>query len=104
MVSVYANDQGPGSNGRQAGLFTITNNAVGAGTLNSITIQASGNADDVADYSEVAVYRDSASGTVGSFDFGNDVLIGTAASAFPVNNGALVFTVQVAEQKFLCGL
>lgn len=99
-VNVYANDQGPGSGGRQMGLFTITNNAAGVATLTQITLQASGNADDSTDYSEVAVYRDDAAGaSPGSFDAA-DTLIGSAATVYPVNNGTLTFNVQAGEQSF----
>lgn len=99
-VNVYANDQGPGSGGRQMGLFTITNNAAGVATLTQITLQASGSADDSTDYSEVAVYRDDAAGaSPGSFDAA-DTLIGSAATVYPVNNGTLTFNVQAGEQSF----
>ncbi|MCA8914942.1 MAG: hypothetical protein KDB90_05985 [Planctomycetes bacterium] len=99
-ANVYANAAGTGGNGIQSGLFTITSAAGGTPDLLSLTITASGSGDDSADFSQVAIYRDSASGTTGAFDFANDILIGTAATAFPADNGALTFTVQAAQQAF----
>ncbi|MCG3185053.1 MAG: hypothetical protein ICCCNLDF_03235 [Planctomycetes bacterium] len=101
--NVYANATGTGGNGIQAGLFTVSCASGATASLLSVTIAASGSGDDSADYSEVALYRDSASGSVGSFDFANDVLIGTAVSAFPADNGNLTFNVQAAQQAFASG-
>lgn len=97
---VYANATGTGGNGLQAGVFTVSCASGGSADLLSITVTAGGSGDDANDYSEVAVYRDAAAGSVGSFDFANDILIGSAAGAFPANNGSLVFNVQGAQQTF----
>ncbi|MBX3460540.1 MAG: hypothetical protein KF696_11350 [Planctomycetes bacterium] len=97
---VYANATGTGGNGLQAGVFTVSCASGGTADLLSITVTAGGSGDDANDYSEVAVYRDAAAGSVGSFDFANDILIGSAAGAFPANNGSLVFNVQGAQQTF----
>jgi hypothetical protein len=103
VQQVYANATGTGGNGIQAGLFTVTCASGGTADLLSVTIAASGSGHDANDYSEVALYRDSASGSVGSFDFANDIPIGSAATAFPADNGSLTFNVQAAQQAFSSG-
>lgn len=97
--NVYANDEGPGANGRQAGVFTLTADASAGTTLSSITLQAAGTGDDSAAYSQVAIYRDTGSG---SFDIATDTLINTTAT-FASDNGTLVFNVPAAEQTYSAG-
>ena len=86
----FANSTGTGSNGIQAGLFTITNNASGASTLNSITIVASGTGADNTAYTQVALYEDTNNSS--AFEYANDTLYGTASTAFPADNGSIVFS------------
>ncbi len=97
---VYSNEQGPGGQGLQAATFTVAAGATGGGSLQSITVMASGTGNDATAYSEVALYQDGPTGTIGSFDAASDIAIGTAAGAFPTDNGTLVFTVPVGEQIF----
>lgn len=95
--NVYANDTGNGD-GIEAGTFEIASNSQTGASLTQIELSASGTGDDSADYSEVAVYRDSNGN--GSFDSGTDTLIGTAVTAFNSNNGTATFNVQASEQSF----
>ncbi|MCC6574172.1 MAG: IPT/TIG domain-containing protein [Planctomycetes bacterium] len=56
---VYPAEQGPGGNGFVAGAFSIA--SVGApqnGTLESISVRASGTGHDALDFSQVSIYRD----------------------------------------------
>jgi hypothetical protein len=93
--NVYANATGTGGNGISAGTFTIAANNQGAATLNSISIQASGTGADNTAYTEVALYEDTNSSS--AFEFGTDTLYGSAATAFPADNGTITFT---ATQNF----
>ncbi len=98
--TVFANDQGPGGNGREAGMFTIASNSQSPNSqIAAIDIQASGTGNDSTAFTEVSLYRDDSSGTnPGAFDTG-DVLIGTP-SVFATDDGTITFTVQTAEQAF----
>lgn len=87
--NVYANATGTGGNGISMGTFTISNNANGSATLNSITLTASGSGNDSNAYSEVRLYEDT--NISGSYDAG-DTPYGAAATAFPSDNGTLTFT------------
>ena len=81
--------------GRSIGTFTLTNNSASASlTLNSLTLQASGTGNDSNAYSEVGIFEDTNSST--AYDAG-DTRYGTAATAYPADNGQLVFT---ASQAF----
>jgi len=93
-TSVYADSTGTGGNGIPATSFTITNNATGASTLNSITLTAAGSGNDLTAYTQVALYDDSNLNS--TFEFGTDPLYGTASTAFPSDNGAIVFTLTQA--------
>lgn len=97
--NVYANSTGTGSGGISAGTFTITANAQGAATLNSITITASGTGNDSNAFSEVRLYEDTG-GTAGSYDPSVDTPYGSASTAFPADNGSLTFS---AVQNFTAG-
>ncbi|MCC7508136.1 MAG: hypothetical protein IT464_02025 [Planctomycetes bacterium] len=98
-AGVYANETGTGGNGFEAGVFTITASGSGTPDLLTITLAASGTGDDSTAYTEVAIYEDSASGAVGSYDNANDTLVDTAA-AFPADDGSLVFNVPSGLQPF----
>ncbi|MBK8207767.1 MAG: IPT/TIG domain-containing protein [Planctomycetes bacterium] len=98
-AGVYANDTGTGGNGIEAGVFTITASGAGTADLLTITLAASGTGDDSTAYTEVAIYEDSATGAVGSYDNANDTLVDTAAT-FPADDGSLVFNVPSGLQPF----
>lgn len=72
-----------------AGTFTLAANSQGACTLNSITMIASGTGNDSNAFSDVRLYEDTNSSTV--FDAG-DTAYGSAATAYPADNGQLTFT------------
>jgi hypothetical protein len=77
-----------------AGRFHIHNSAPTlAGNLTGITLRAGGSGDDSGAYSQVAIYHDA--NRNGTWDL-SDPLFGTAATAFPSDNGALTFTVAQA--------
>src|SRR5690606_2773736 len=67
----------------------------------SVSIEASGTGDDSLDFTEVAIYRDSGQTPNGVFDILNDILVATKATAFPTNDGTLVFNIFTAEQGFV---
>lgn len=98
-AGVYANDTGTGGNGIEAGVFTITASGSGTPDLLTISLAASGTGDDSSAYTEVAIYEDSASGAVGSYDNANDTLVDTATT-FPADDGTLVFNVPSGLQPF----
>ncbi len=93
-TTVYADSTGTGGIGIQSGTFTITNSAVTTANLASITIAASGSANDSTAYSEVSLYEDT--NFSAAYDVA-DTLYGTSYTAFTVDNGTLVFT---AAQTF----
>lgn len=102
------NNENGGGIGFSAGSFTVTANAFGAASLNSLTIRGSGTGDHLADYSEFAIYRDqTASGTIGSYDAG-DALIGTGTFAgsppdvtMPVAGGESSFAASQVKTYFI---
>ncbi|CAG0998446.1 hypothetical protein PLCT2_02911 [Planctomycetaceae bacterium] len=87
--NVYANDTG-GGNGVSMGTFTIANGALGSADLVSITLAASGTGNDSAAFSEVRIYEDTNASA--SYTPGTDQPYGTAATAYPSDNGNLTFT------------
>ncbi|MCC6575100.1 MAG: IPT/TIG domain-containing protein [Planctomycetes bacterium] len=96
---VYPTEQGPGDNGIVAGKFTIRSIGLPQpAKIASVTIEASGSGDDSVNYNYLAVVRDVNSN--GVYEPGADTLIGTAATAFPDDDGELVFAFQEAEQTF----
>jgi hypothetical protein len=88
--SVRADDTGTGANGIMAGRFTVAANAQGAATLNNIQIQAAGTGLDNTAYSEVRLYEDTNSNN--TYEPGTDTAYGSAATAFPADNGSITFT------------
>jgi len=93
-LAVLATDTGPSAAGRGIGTFTISNtSATVAQTLNSLSLAASGTGNDSNAYSEVGIFEDTNSSTV--YDTG-DVRYGTAAVAYPTDNGTLTFTAAAA--------
>jgi hypothetical protein len=93
-TTVYADATGSGGNGIQSGTFTITNSAVTTADLTSISIAASGSANDSTAYSQVSLYEDT--NFSGAYDVA-DTLYGSAFTAFASDNGTLVFS---AAQTF----
>ncbi len=89
-IQRYAHETGNGD-GIQAGVFTLSANSAGSPTVTSITLQASGTADDSTAYSEVALYRDTG-GTTAQYDAGVDTIYGTAVTAYSADNGTATFT------------
>ncbi len=87
--TVYADATGTGGNGISIGVFTITNGALGAADLSSITLIASGSGNDSNAFSEVGIFEDTNSST--AYDAG-DTRYGTAATAYGADNGTLTFT------------
>lgn len=94
---VLNNAQGTGNAGIAAGTFTISNGAT-AGTLLSISVAATGTGLDQTDLSYVALWRDANS--TSAFEAGGDAIVGTPFTAFPANDGTLVFNIPTAEQAF----
>jgi|GEM_PF-968453 len=90
--------QGTGNGGIQAAVFTITNTTANSGNVTAIEISASGSGDDSADFSEVGIFFDANAN--GSFEAGTDTRVGTAATAFPTDNGSLTFTLASNQQTF----
>jgi hypothetical protein len=80
--------------------FTVSYPNGPANTLTSITVQASGNGNDQADYSSVALYRDANANA--TYDAGTDVQVNSFA-AFPANDGSQSFTLSGAEAQFTAG-
>lgn len=94
---VAADDQGPGGNGVEAGMFTIESNSILTSTLLSIDIEASGTGDAATDISYAAIYRDDDSS--GDFDSTLDVKI-DEIMAWPAS-GPPTFTFSgTLEQNF----
>src|SRR5690606_28140874 len=92
----------PASDGVEAGKFTVASNSQSpAPAMTSVSIEASGTGDDSLDFTEVAIYRDSGQTPNGVFDILNDILVATKATAFPTNDGTLVFNIFTAEQGFV---
>jgi hypothetical protein len=98
--SVFANAQGPGGNGIEAGTFTIASNSQSPNSvLTSIDIQATGTGNDSTAFTEVSLFRDDTSGTnPGVFDAG-DIAIGSP-SVFTADDGTITFTVPTGEQAY----
>ncbi|MCL4840094.1 MAG: hypothetical protein KJ058_19270, partial [Thermoanaerobaculia bacterium] len=88
-LSAFANGVGPGGLGLSVADFVLANNAVGAAALGSITVAAAGSLFDQSAFSFVALYEDSNAN--GTFDAA-DTLYGTAAAAFPGDDGSLAFS------------
>ncbi|MBP9892602.1 MAG: DUF4082 domain-containing protein, partial [Planctomycetes bacterium] len=96
--SLLATDTGPSNTGRSIGTFTINNTSTTTAlTLNSITLTAptSGSGNDSNAYSEVGLFDDSAGTTAGTWDAG-DTRYGAASTAFPSDNGSIVFSATAA--------
>ncbi len=93
---VAANEQGPGSNGVEAGRFTITSNSISSSSLQEIKVKAAGTGNDATGFTLVSIYRDADAS--GSYS-GNDSLVGSIVS-FPSDNGTATITVATAEQGF----
>jgi hypothetical protein len=99
-LPVFANDQGPGGNGIEAGKFTIaSNNQSPLSVMTGIDITASGTGDDAAAISEVMLYRDDTGGaSVGAYDPADYVVGGP--DVFTANDGTINFNVVTSEQGF----
>ncbi len=89
LQSVFCNASGAGGLGLCVADFLLSNNAVAAASLNSITVAAAGSIFDQTDLSLVALYEDSNAN--GFFDPA-DTLYGTAAGAFAADDGSLTFS------------
>ncbi len=90
---------GPGGNGIEAGRFTIaSNNQTPAPALLTLSLKASGTGNDATDFTQVTIFRDGNAN--GTYEFASDVSVVTAATAFPSDDGTIVFTINTAEQGF----
>jgi MYXO-CTERM domain-containing protein len=93
-----------GGDGVEAASFEIEANddaGIPGIALTEIALRATGTGDDSTAYSEVAIYRDDNAGAVpNAFDIGSDVLI-DSTTAFPADDGLIVFTLPTAEQAFI---
>jgi hypothetical protein len=97
--AVFANDQGAGTAGIEAGSFTISSNALPGSLMTGIDITASGTGDDSTAYTDIYIYRDDAGGTnPGAYDPGDVAIAGP--ELFATDDGTINFTVLTAEQSF----
>ncbi|MCA8916300.1 MAG: hypothetical protein KDB90_12895 [Planctomycetes bacterium] len=93
VTNVAADAQGPADIGVQAAEFLLANNAVGAASLDSITIAAAGSLFDHTGFSSVALFEDTNSN--GAYDAA-DTLYAAATSAFPTDDGSLTFSQSIS--------
>nr|MBP9893555.1 IPT/TIG domain-containing protein [Planctomycetota bacterium] len=77
--------------------FTVTYSTGPTNTLTGITATATGNGDDLNDYTSVELYRDNNSS--GAYESGQDTLISSQPS-FVSNNGTVTFTLAGAESQW----
>ncbi len=94
--NVYANAEGPGSLGVDAGRFNIAANSQGSVVMDTIELAASGTGDDSTAYSEVTLYRDADADN--QFNAAIDTIAVSAPGNFTVDDGTVVFSLISAEQ------
>lgn len=94
---VAADDQGPGNDGVEAGVFTIESNAILTSTLLSIDVEATGTGDPATDISYAAIYRDDDAS--GDFDSTLDVKL-DEIMAWPASGMATFSITGTIEQTF----
>jgi hypothetical protein len=94
--NVYANAQGPGSLGVDAGRFSITANSQGSVVMDTVELSGSGTGDDSTAYSEVTLYRDADSDN--QFNAAVDTIAVSAPGNFAVDDGTVTLNLISSEQ------
>lgn len=90
-LAVESNTQGLGGIGVQAGAYLVSNNAVGAASIGSISIGATGTVADQYSFSSVALFEDTNGN--GVYDAA-DTPYGAALAGFAADDGVLTFNGQ----------